>query len=227
MQGEMITFESQSGTCQGYLALPESGKGPSVIVLQEWWGLVDHIKEICDRFAAAGFIALAPDLYHGESTSSPDDAGRMMMAINIERTANDLRGAVQYLLSHAGNTSKSVGTVGFCMGGQLSLFAACSNEQVGACVNFYGIHPDVTPDIASLEAPVLGFFAENDSSVPPSAAKQLEADLKAAGKKVSIHIYPNADHAFFNNTRPEVYHQAYAEDAWDKTLTFFRQELSQ
>lgn len=227
MQGKMINFESQSGTCQGYLALPESGQGPSVIVLQEWWGLVDHIKDICDRLAAAGFVALAPDLYHGESTTSPDDAGRMMMAINIERTADDLRGAVEFLLSHTGTTSNKVGTVGFCMGGQLSLFAACSNDQVGACVNFYGIHPDVTPDIQSLQAPVLGFFAENDSSVPPSAAKQLESDLKTAGKKVSIHIYENADHAFFNNTRPEVYNQAYAEDAWDKTLKFFRKELKE
>ena len=227
MQGEMVSFKSQSGTCQGYLALPESGQGPSVIVLQEWWGLVDHIKDICDRFAAAGFVALAPDLYHGESTTSPDDAGRMMMAINIERTANDLRGAVDFLLAHPANTSNKVGTVGFCMGGQLSLFAACSNEQVGACVNFYGIHPDVTPDIASLQAPVLGFFAENDSSVPPSAANQLASELKAAGKKVRIHIYPNADHAFFNNTRPEVYNQAYAEDAWDKTLKFFREELKE
>src|SRR5690554_8022687 len=112
MNGQMIEFNSNGAMSQGYLAKPDSGKGPAVIVLQEWWGLVDHIKDICDRFAAAGFVALAPDLYHGESTTSPDDAGRMMMAINIERTANDLRGAVDFLLAHPANTSNKVGTVG-------------------------------------------------------------------------------------------------------------------
>ncbi|MCO4320051.1 dienelactone hydrolase family protein [Aliidiomarina quisquiliarum] len=226
MNGQMIEFNSNGTQSQGYLATPAAGKGPAIIVLQEWWGLVDHIKDICDRFAAAGFVALAPDLYHGESTTSPDNAGRLMMAINIERTENDLRGAVNYLLEHEATTGNKVGTVGFCMGGQLSLYAACANDKVGACVNFYGIHPDVKPNLATLQAPVLGFFAENDSSVPPAAARQLESDLKAAGKEVEIHIYPGVDHAFFNNTRPEVFHQESAQDAWAKMLSFFQTELN-
>jgi len=226
MNGQMIEFNSNGAMSQGYLAKPDSGKGPAVIVLQEWWGLVDHIKDICERFAAAGYVALAPDLYHGESTTSPDSAGRLMMAINIERTESDLRGAVDYLLQHEATTGAKVGTVGFCMGGQLSLYAACANDKVGACVNFYGIHPDVKPNLSTLQAPVLGFFAENDSSVPPAAARQLESDLKAAGKEVEIHIYPGVDHAFFNNTRPEVFHQESAQDAWGKMLSFFQTELN-
>src|SRR5690554_122810 len=184
MNGQLVEFKSNGNNCQGYLATPSSGRGPAVIVLQEWWGLVDHIKDICDRFAAAGFVALAPDLYHGESTTSPDNAGRLMMALNIERTESDLRGAVNYLLEHEATMGSKVGTVGFCMGGQLSLYAACANENVGACVNYYGIHPDVKPNLVSLQAPVLGFFAEKDSSVPPVAARQLETDLKADRKSV-------------------------------------------
>lgn len=226
MNGQMIEFTNNGSTSQGYLATPAKGKGPGVIVLQEWWGLVDHIKDICDRFASAGFVALAPDLYHGESTTSPDDAGRLMMAINIERTESDLRGAVEYLLAHEATTGTKVGTVGFCMGGQLSLYAACANDKVGACVNFYGIHPDVKPNLATLQAPILGFFAENDSSVPPAAARQLERDLKAAGKQVEVHIYDNADHAFFNDTRPEVFNEAYAQDAWAKMLAFYTSNLN-
>lgn len=226
MTGQMVKFTSIGNDCEGYLATPASGHGPGIIVLQEWWGLVDHIKKICDRFAEAGFVALAPDLYHGESTTHPDNAGRLMMALNIERTESDLRGAVNFLLEHEAATSSKVGTVGFCMGGQLSLYAACANENVGACVNYYGIHPDVKPNLATLQAPVLGFFAEKDSSVPPVAARQLETDLKAAGKKVEIHIYEGADHAFFNNTRPEVFNALYAQDSWTKMLTFFHAELS-
>ena len=119
---------------------------------------------------------------NGESTTSPDDAGTLMMALDIGRVEKDLRGAVDALLARDEVTSARVGTVGFCMGGQLSLYAACENRAVGACVVFYGIHPNVKPNLSALGAPVLGFFAENDDHVPPASARQLEADLKAAGK---------------------------------------------
>ena len=164
--GQMVEFKSNGGTCDGYLALPESGSGSGVIVLQEWWGLVDHIKDVCDRFAVEGFCALAPDLYHGDMTKSPDDAGKLMMALNIVETEKDMRGAIDCLLARDECTSSKVGTVGFCMGGQLSLYAACASpDQVGACVMYYGVHPDVHPDLAALQAPFIGFFAEND--LPP------------------------------------------------------------
>ena len=159
MSGSMVALPSNGTTGNGYLAVPVSGSGPGVIVLQEWWGLVDHIKAVADRFAAEGFVALAPDMYHGESTTSPDDAGRLMMALDIGRVEKDLRGAIDSLLARDEVTSACVGTVGFCMGGQLSLYAACENASVGACVVFYGIHPNVKPNLAALQAPVLGFFA--------------------------------------------------------------------
>ncbi|MCH7909309.1 MAG: dienelactone hydrolase family protein [Candidatus Hydrogenedentes bacterium] len=204
-----------------------SGDGPfpGVVVIQEWWGLVDHIMDVCDRFAAEGFVALAPDLYHGESATSPDDAQKLMMALNIGKTEKDMKGAVKYLLGLDETTGETVGTVGFCMGGQLSLYAACENPKVGACVVYYGIHPAVNPDLAKLNAPVLGFFAENDGFVTPEVARKLESDVRAAGKQIEIHIYDGADHAFFNDTRTEAYHKDYAQDTWDRVLAHYRAHL--
>ena len=225
MVGKMVEFSSNGSTCEGYLAVPVSGSGPGVVVLQEWWGLVDHIMDVCDRFAAEGFVALAPDLYHGESATSPDDAQKLMMALNIGKTEKDMKGTVKYLLGLDETTGETVGTVGFCMGGQLSLYAACENPKVGACVVYYGIHPAVNPDLAKLNAPVLGFFAENDGFVTPEVARKLESDVRAAGKQIEIHIYDGADHAFFNDTRTEAYHKDYAQDTWDRVLAHYRANL--
>jgi carboxymethylenebutenolidase len=225
MAGEIVDYKSNGGTTSGYLAIPESGKGPGVIVLQEWWGLVPHIKDVCDRFAAAGYVALAPDLYHGKTTKSPDEAGKLMMAIKIDQAEKDLRGGIEYLLAQEATTGNKVGTVGFCMGGALSLYAATKNSQVGACVIFYGGHPNVKPDLANLQAAVLGLYAERDGFVTPQIARELEQKLKALGKSCEIHIYPNADHAFFNNERPEVYNAAAAEDAWQRVLKFYAAHL--
>ena len=225
--GEMVEFRSNGRVTPGYLAVPASGAGPGVIVLQEWWGLVDHIKRVTDRFAAEGFVALAPDLYHGKKTASPDEAGKLMMAMNIAETEKDLRGAIQYLIDQPHVLGNLVGTVGFCMGGALSLYAATKNPQVGACVVFYGGHPAVKPDLANLNGPMLGLYAERDTFVTPEAARELEAKLKALRKQVEIHIYEGADHAFFNDDRPEVYNHAAAEDAWRRTIQFFRQHLGQ
>ena len=226
MPNEMVEFASNGGKAEGYLALPESGdKGAGVIVLQEWWGLVPHIKSVAERFAAEGFVALAPDLYHGRSTASPDEAGKLMMALNIEQTEKDLRGAIEYLLAHERVAGDTVGTVGFCMGGALSLYAAAKNEQVGACVVFYGGHPKIKPDLENMRAPLLGFYAERDDFATPALARELEAKLKSLDKSVEIHIYDNADHAFFNDERPEVFNATAAAAAWQRTLSFFREHL--
>jgi carboxymethylenebutenolidase len=225
MAGKMVEFSSNGSTGSGYLSKPEAGEGPGVIVIQEWWGLVAHIKDVADRFAREGFVALAPDLYHGKTARSPDEAGKLFMALNIDRAEKDLRGAIQFVLTQEETAGKKVGTVGFCMGGQLSLYAACANADVGACVNFYGIHPNVHPNIAGLQAPVLGFFAEKDGSVTPDAARKLEARLKGAAKQVEFHIYPGVSHAFFNDTRAEVYNERYAKESWQRLLEFFRNHL--
>ncbi len=225
MAGSMITFPSNGSSASGYLAVPQSGKGPGVVVLQEWWGLVDHIKDVCNRFAAAGFTALAPDLYDGQATKSPDEAGKMMMALNISEAEKKLRGAVEHLMRLENVSSPKAGVVGFCMGGQLALYAATVDRNVAATVDFYGIHPHVKPDFSKLSGPVLGLFAENDKSVPQEAILQLQKDIRAAGKTCDIYIYPNVDHAFFNDTRPTVYSETAASDAWDRTLRFFREHL--
>jgi carboxymethylenebutenolidase len=227
MANEMVEFKSNGGITSGFLSVPESGKGPGVIVIQEWWGLVPHIKNVAERFAAEGFVALAPDLYHGRSTTSPDEAGKLMMAMDIDETEKDLRGAIQFLLGHKSVASERVGTVGFCMGGALSLYAASKNPQVAACVVFYGGHPSVKPDLENLRAPVLGLYAGKDTFVTPKSVRELEKKLKALGKQAEIHIYEKADHAFFNDERPEVYNREAAEDAWRRTIAFFRQHLGQ
>lgn len=223
MPGRMVEFQANGGTTSGYLATPAARRGPGVLVIQEWWGLVRHIKSVCDRFATEGFAALAPDMYHGQTADEPDGAGKLFMALNVPQAEKDLRGAAKHLGDHS-STAK-LGVVGFCMGGQLALFAATLNPSIGACVNFYGIHPHVKPDYAKLTGPVLGLYAEKDSFVTPPLAREVDKAIKGAGKSSEIHVYPGVDHAFFNDERPDVYNKAAAEDAWRRTLAFFRQHL--
>jgi carboxymethylenebutenolidase len=222
--GEYVKFDGAVGSTTGYLASP-ARPGPGVVVIQEWWGLVPHIEDVADRLAVEGFVALAPDLYRGQTTASPDEAGRLMMSLRIEDAARDLDGAIAFLKQHPHATGSKVGTVGFCMGGALSLFAACRNRDVGACVVFYGGHPNVKPDLAALEAPVLGLYGGSDTSVTPKVVAELDRKLTAASKRHEFHTYPDAPHAFFNDARPEVYDAAAATDAWAKTIAFLRQEL--
>ncbi|HET9315707.1 MAG TPA: dienelactone hydrolase family protein, partial [Vicinamibacteria bacterium] len=176
--GEPVTFAADGGTCGGYLARPAS-EGPGIVVIQEWWGLDDHIRSVADRFAAEGFVALAPDLYHGTVTKSPDEAQKLLMALDIAGTAKDLRGAIRFLVDRTG---VAVGTVGFCMGGTLSLYAACaSGADVVACVIFYGGHPRAPYDFDGLHAPVLGHWAEKDPGANANAAN-VEQALRERGK---------------------------------------------
>jgi carboxymethylenebutenolidase len=223
MKGRMVEFPANGSTTQGYLSLPTAGKGPGILVIQEWWGLVNHIKTVSDRLAVEGFSALAPDLYHGQTTSEPDEAGKLFMALNIAQAEKDLKGAARYLAGHSSTTK--LGAVGFCMGGQLALFAATLNPSIGATVNFYGIHPNVKPDYTKLAGPVLGLYAEKDGFVTPQVAKDVDRAIKAAGKSSEIHVYPGVDHAFFNDENADAYNKTAAEDAWRRTLAFFRQHL--
>ena len=223
--GQKVEFASNGNRTTGYLATPASGRGPGLVVIQEWWGLVDHIKDVCDRLANEGFVALAPDLFHGKTTKSPDEAGKLMMALRIDEAEKDLSGAINYLLQTEGVTSAKAGTIGFCMGGALSLYAATKNSNVGACVVFYGGHPNVHPDLPKLSAPVLGIYAGRDKFVTPEVVHKLDAQMKELGKSFEFHIYENTDHAFFNDTRPEVYDEKASADAWRRSLKFLREHL--
>lgn len=220
--GEIVTFPSNGGTAQGYLAKPASGSGKGVIVFQEWWGLNDNIKGIADRFAAEGFVALAPDMYHGQLTAEPDEAGKLLMALNIEQAAKDAAGAIQYV---KGITGGPVGTVGFCMGGALSLFAACNNgKDVGACIDYYGGHPAIKYNFAGLTAPVLGFWAENDGFANANQPV-IEAGTKEAGVPYEGITYPGTGHAFFNEEHEGTFDKAAADDTWNRALAFYRANL--
>jgi len=221
--GTRVTFGS-TGSGSGYLARPEA-PGPGIVVIQEWWGLVPHIEDLADRFAREGFVALAPDLYHGKQTTSPDEAGKLMMSLRIDEAARDMASAIRYVLAQPETTGSTVGTIGFCMGGALSLFAASSNPEVGACAVFYGIHPDVKPDLTALRAPVLGIYGGRDTLTTPAAVRELDRRLTELGKRHQFHTYPDASHAFFNDQRPDVYDAVAAADAWSKTVAFFRREL--
>jgi carboxymethylenebutenolidase len=224
--GEMIEFPSNGSADQGYLAVPPSGTGPGVVVIQEWWGLVPHIKDVCDRFAAAGFVALAPDLYRGKQVTEPDEAGKEMMALQLGRAAQDMSGAVDEVRRRSGHDS--IGVVGFCMGGGLALVLATQRpDAIAACAAFYGVipWPEAQPDYSKMRAHVLAHIAAQDDFFGPAAAAALETQLKELGLDVDFRVYDGVDHAFFNDTRPEVYDKAASTLAWDRTIDFLHAHL--
>lgn len=224
--GSQVTFDWDGGQSSWYEALPRSGTGPAVIVLPDRWGLVPHIKQVCDRLAVERFVAVAPDLYHGTIAKTPDEAARLMMTLDIERAAIELGGAVRYLLTaHRMTAGKGVGVIGFCMGGQLALYSASKFPEIRACVDFYGIHPKVQVDYSRIKCPVMGLFAERDDRVSPDAARRIESQLKAQGVKTEFHIFPGVGPAFFNDSKPEAYRKATAQHAGELMLAFLRDTL--
>ena len=222
--GHMIQFSHGESTYDGYLATAASGKGPGIIVIQEWWGLVPHIKDVADRFAAEGFTALAPDFYGGKTAEEPDDAASLMMALHIGETEKILSTAIEQLLANPATEGEKVGVVGFCMGGQLSLFAACLNPAIRACVDFYGIHPNVQPALRALNGPVLGIFAETDPYAGPEQVHALTEELTLLDKPHEFITYRGTQHAFFNDTG-RAYNAEAAADAWKRVIKFFNEEL--
>lgn len=229
--GELIEFPSNGTSGQGYIATPAQGADATtgIIVLQEWWGIVDQIRHTCDRFAGAGFSALAPDLYHGTTVplTEPDEAAKQMMALKMETSAKDLSGAVDELIRRTGRTE--IGVIGFCMGGGMALVLATQRpDAVRAVVPAYGLipWPDAQPDYSRLEAAVLCHVAGEDEYFTPAAAGELESKLQGLGKEIESHIYPGAGHAFFNEDRPEAYDRDSAELLWERSVAFFRARLS-
>jgi carboxymethylenebutenolidase len=224
--GEKVSFTADGRPAEGYRAQPKDGRGPAVVVIQEWWGLVPHIEDLVERFANEGFLALAPDLYHGRKATSPDAAGRLLMELDADRAEREIAGAGAYLLAQPGCTSQKFAVVGFCMGGALAQLAATRNADVGAAVSFYGGFKKVELEWENLSGPVLLIYGGKDTGVPASHAKPLEEKLRAMGKTVETVVYPEAGHAFFNDARgPEVYDADAAKDAWARTLRFFRETL--
>ena len=217
-----VTFPSNGGSAHGYLALPEQGSGPGVVVIQEWWGLTTHIEDVTDRLAAEGYVALAPDLYGGRTTHDGEEAARFAAELPADQAARDLGGAVDFLLAHDAVTSTTVGAVGFCMGGGFVLtLAAQQGAKIGAAVSFYGVLGDSPPDFSSLTAHVQGHFGTQDTMTPPAAAKELATRIETeSGRRPEMHFY-DAGHAFFNDENLiGTYSPADAEMAWGRTIEF-------
>ncbi|WP_341252633.1 dienelactone hydrolase family protein [Euzebya pacifica] len=221
-----VTFPSNGHEAHGYLTTPDNGSGPGLIVIQEWWGLTDHIADVCDRFARQGYVALAPDLYGGSITHDADEAGQMMQDLPEDRAATDLAGAVDHLLALDAVTSDRVGVVGFCMGGGFVIqLAAQQGDRIGAAVPFYGVLQS-EPDFSAITAPVLGHYAETDDFAPPTKALEMGQAIRDAGGSAAINVYGGTNHAFFNDeNRLGTHEPDAAAVAWARTLSFLSTHL--
>lgn len=225
---ELIALTVEGRQTPAYIALPNGhGLFPSVVVIQEWWGLNDHIKQIADRFAAEGFVAIAPDLYYGAVATEPDEARKLAMAADWGNALAVIQTAIDTLLARADVWPKRVGVTGFCMGGGLAWHGAAKLQHVAASVPFYGGGPDMSDiEVAQIQCPILAIYGELDQGVPPSKAAVRAAQMDKAGIRYENIIYPNAHHAFFNDTRPDHYNAEAAADAWARMLRLFREVLS-
>ena len=228
--GSMVDFASNGDRASGYLALPDGGQGPGVIVVQEWWGLDSGIKEMADRLAEAGFVAFAPDLYRGQLAghTEMDKAGELMNAMPPDRAARDMSGAVDLLADHEAVTSEGLGVVGFCMGGLLTfVLAALRPDTIKAAVPFYGYpYGDQQPDYSQITAAIRGHMAENDSFFGPEGAKQLERRLQELGKDATITVHPGTGHAFMAPHNALGTHDQEAYDQiWPQVLAFLHEHL--
>ncbi|MDE1989709.1 MAG: dienelactone hydrolase family protein [Betaproteobacteria bacterium] len=217
----MIDFKRPDGSsCRGYLAQAGQGR-PGMVVIQEWWGLNAQICGIADRLAAAGYNALAPDLFKGRIAQDADEASHMMSGLDFSgATHEDIRGAVRHLLT----LSPKVGVMGFCMGGALAIASAVHVPEVSAAVCFYGIPPRDFADPAQIRIPFQGHFARHDAWCTPALVNEITSAMVAAGNPPEIYEY-DAEHAFFNQMRPEVYDAENSKRAWERTLTFLKHHL--
>jgi carboxymethylenebutenolidase len=224
--GQMIEIEAAHDTVPAYLATTTKPR-PGVVVIQEWWGLNDHIKDVCDRFGDGGLVALAPDIYRGETADVTDEAGRLMMGLEVPRALEDCKAGADRLLADESVRGEKIGVMGFCMGGGLALLAASSHPALSACVDFYGVIPwqGVEPDFESMRASVLGIFGSEDAFIKPDQIEALETSLTTAGVDVTIEMFDGCGHAFFNDTRPDVFDEDAASDAWQMVLDFFDENL--
>ena len=226
--GNHIKFAHNGVSGAGYIAIPESGSGPAIIVIQEWWGLVGHITEVVDRFAAAGFVALAPDLYHGQAASEPDTAKKLMMELQLDSAAQEITSAAHYLLGMKNVTSSSVGVVGFCMGGSLAIWSGTLAPEITATVGFYPgssweRHAPVWANYAGKACEI--HCAEGDGTSAAPGIQEAVTAITGAGGVATAHDYAGTSHAFFNNDRPEVFDAKAAKLAWARAINFFATHL--
>ena len=223
---DMLDYATNGSNASGFLARPQGeGPFPAVIVIQEWWGLNDNIKDIAQRFAREGLVAFAPDLYHGEVTSEPDEAQKLMMQTDMPRASQELVKAAEYLSQQPYVRGRGIGATGFCMGGGLALTLATDTPLIKAAAPFYGVNPQPIDKLQNLQGPVLAVYAEHDDFASAAVRGDLRAAMAQYGKQLEVQVYPGTEHAFFNDTRREVYRETAANDAWNRVLALFRAEL--
>lgn len=224
--GETVSFEAGGETVRAYLARPEAGDrgSPGVVVIHEWWGLNDQIKGVADRLAREGYLAIVPDLYRGKVAADRGLAHELSRGLNEGRAVEIVKRAAGHLRSLDGADRRRVGTIGFCMGGRLSLAAALGGADVQGTAMFYGGVETTRAAVEPLRAPLLGIFGDRDRGIPVEDVKKFEAALRAAGKTAEIRIYEGAGHGFFNEQNPS-YDSTSAGDAWVRTREFFRKHL--
>ncbi len=227
--GELVEFPSNGSTGGGYLAPAHEGAGLGVVVIHDLSGLANHIIDVCDRLSAEGFTALAPDLHHGRTVpgSNPDGAANAGRALDVERAAKELSGAVDFLQGHHSVRGHGVGVVGFGMGGGLAMWLATLRpDAVRAAVPFYGIAPPGSePNWPAVTAAVEGHYGEHDDLADPESVAAFEKQLRDLGKDVRVFTYTGTGHAFFDDTRPGSYDDEAARQAWIRTLEFLRAQL--
>lgn len=223
----VVAMDVLGAPVEGYLAVPDSGSGPGVLVIQEWWGLVPHIRSVVERLAEAGFVAMAVDHYRGVETTEPDEAQKLMMGLKVDAAAADIAAGADYLLSRPDVASETIGSIGFCMGGGLSLLAP-TVSAVSAAVAFYPAMPwpDYHPDWAryARKAALIHKAESDEGHAGPRITEYAEA-IRHAGGEVSIFDYPGSQHAFFNDDRPEVHHPVHAATAWQRSVEFLAERL--
>ena len=224
--GKQVTYKSGDENVSGMLYQP-SGKGPfpAIVVIHEWWGLNDWVKEQASKLADEGYVTLAIDLYRGKVATSADEAHELMRGVPNDRSTKDLLAAANYLRAQKNVNPKKVGSVGWCMGGGYSLDLAINDPQLAAAVVNYG-HLASEPDtLKKINAPILGLFGGKDRGIPVDDVQKFAAELKKLGKTVDITVYPDAGHAFENPNNKEGYRAQDAANAWDRTVKFFAQNL--
>jgi carboxymethylenebutenolidase len=221
MKSETLQFNTANGASTAYVAQPDEANGKAVVLIHEWWGLNDHIKDIADRYAAEGFAAIAPDLYRGKATKDKEEAGSLMQNLGTEDGLNTIQMAIEKAQEAYG--VEKVGITGFCMGGTFALRAACELENIGAAAPFYGDVPDEFT-LKDLKCPVIFVSGTKDQWINPEKVGELERIAGENFLPIESLKY-DADHAFFNNTRPEVYDETAAKDAWAKVIAFFNKNL--
>src|SRR5438445_6902477 len=220
----MVELKSPDGKVSGYLAVPKTGSGPALLVLHAWWGLNDFFKGLCDRLATAGFVAFAPDLYHGATASTRDGAENLMSKLDQEEAGREIQSAVRGLQVHAGVRGKPLGVIGFSMGAFWSLWLAQElPADVAAVVLFYGTGDG---NYSRIKAAFLGHFAETDEFESSADVRDLEKDLRTRVKDLTFYTYPGTTHWFLAKDRPDAYDASAAELAWQRTIGFLTTQLS-